>query len=206
MTKPTKNRVGCDQCERWVHQICALFNGRKNKGEECVYHCPFCVLDTRRKLKLEKPTTRHKGAKDIEATQCSTYIETRVRKKLAEEIEKIAVNEFNGDKSKIEVPGALFVRQLSNLKDQTHRVKRRMIEKYKVVSCHGLSAYPDSFPVTSKCIVLFEEIDGVDVLLFGMYLYEYGHTAPQPNHRRVYVSYLDSYIISDRNDFELSVP
>ena len=24
--------VECDSCQRWVHQICALFNGRKNKG------------------------------------------------------------------------------------------------------------------------------------------------------------------------------
>lgn len=33
--------------------MCALFNGRKNKQEETVYHCPFCVLDSRKKLGQE---------------------------------------------------------------------------------------------------------------------------------------------------------
>ena len=35
--------VQCDQCERWVHQICGLFNKGRN-SEETPYICPECLL------------------------------------------------------------------------------------------------------------------------------------------------------------------
>jgi len=177
--------VGCDECPRWVHQICALFNGRKNHGENTVYHCPFCVQQTRTKLGLTEGTVKTKGAKEIAHTRASAYIERRVRECV--EVEQKRLQEEDGVSFE-DVPktGGLFARQLSNRKDKSHNVRPRMQERYEGTD------FPTEFPVTSKCIVLFEEIDGVDVILFGMYLYEYGHRTPQPNHRRVYVSYLDS--------------
>lgn len=43
----TEPWVQCDQCNGWVHQICALFNACENaiQEEEVLYTCPLCLLE-----------------------------------------------------------------------------------------------------------------------------------------------------------------
>lgn len=52
--------------------------------------------------------------------------------------------------------------------------------------------YPDEFPFRCKCVIVFQQLDGVDVILFALYVYEHGADNPAPNQRCVYISYLDS--------------
>ncbi|KAJ8600694.1 hypothetical protein CTAYLR_008316 [Chrysophaeum taylorii] len=175
---PEEPWVECSRCKRWVHQICALFNGRMNKGNT-PYHCPDCVMQLRAPHPPREPPAKPLGAKDIKHTGLSRFLEERVTKALTDAYAEARA----APGTPYDEAPRVYVRQVSNI-DQTHQVKPGMISRY--------SDYPREFPARSKCVLLFQEIDGVDVILFGMYLYEYGHDCPQPNQRRVYVSYLDS--------------
>ena len=61
-----------------------------------------------------------------------------------------------------------------------------MLKRYKHKN------YPEEFPFRCKCIVVFQNVDGVDVILFALYVYEHGDDNPHPNKKTVYISYLDS--------------
>ncbi len=81
--------------------------------------------------------------------------------------------------------GPLTIRQVTST-DRKHEVRELMKARY------AHKDYPDEFSYRCKCIVVFQNIDGVDVVLFALYVYEHGEDNPLPNKRTVYVSYLDS--------------
>ena len=81
--------------------------------------------------------------------------------------------------------GQIYIRQLTSM-SRTLEVRPRMRERY------AFKNYPSEFKYRCKCIVVFQNLDGVDVILFGLYVYEHDETNSPPNHRAVYISYLDS--------------
>lgn len=79
----------------------------------------------------------------------------------------------------------MIIRQVTSM-DRKLEVRERMKARY------AHKNYPEEFSFRCKCLLVFQEIDGVDVVLFALYVYEHGEEEPLPNRRSVYVSYLDS--------------
>ena len=68
-------------------------------------------------------------------------------------------------------------------------VNERFLKRYGSSVPGG---FPTEFPYRSKCIVLFQKVHGVDVIILVMFVYECGNECPEPNRNRAYISYLDS--------------
>lgn len=91
--------VQCDVCERWIHQICGLFNTRQNKEHHSEYCCPLCLLDQRKKSPSIVPPQKPPGAAELPRTKLSEFLETEVtrrieakKRKMAEEKSKAGVS------------------------------------------------------------------------------------------------------------------
>ncbi|KAL7680613.1 putative Zinc finger, TAZ-type, Zinc finger, ZZ-type, bromodomain, Zinc finger, PHD-type [Plasmopara halstedii] len=234
--------VQCDKCERWVHQICALFNGKvdsekkpqlvksesgqlSDSGEDSSsppssttkpttvtttvvkcsssteskstihsittspgseFLCPECLLDSREKEPQKYKIGRHAfSAKDLQRTKLSDFLERRLSKALHAEREDEA-KWTRRDIKDVETADGLTVRLVSNIEKQL-MVRDRMFQRYK-----DSHKYTSEHRFKSKCICMFQEIDGVSVLLFGMYVHEFDEQEADCNSRRVYISYLDS--------------
>jgi E1A/CREB-binding protein len=74
--------VQCDTCERWVHQICGLFNTRQNKEHHSEYCCPKCLLEKRKAGVAITPTAKPSGAADLPRTTLSEWLEQHISKKV----------------------------------------------------------------------------------------------------------------------------
>ncbi|CAN7117420.1 hypothetical protein BRARA_C03444 [Brassica rapa] len=176
--------VQCDKCQAWQHQICALFNGRRNHGQ-AQYTCPNCYIQEVEQGE-RKPVSQSVilGAKSLPASNLSNHLEQRLLKKLKQERQERA--RVQG-KSYDEVPGAdsLVIRVVASV-DKILEVKPRFLDIFREEN------YSPEFPYKSKAILLFQKIEGVEVCLFGMYVQEFGTDSASPNQRRVYLSYLDS--------------
>ena len=178
--------VECDCCKKWYHQICALFNERNNAitGEEDPFLCPACVLQMRQSGRL-KPSEEGLNAKRLPHSRLSQYLENRVVKAMrlaADDEEKRIGKKMNMtglDANGIAVREVLSVEKKVVVKD---RMKKIFQEAQQQIE----------FTYRSRCICFFQKIDGVDVLLFTLYVQEYGDKVPEPNRRRIYISYLDS--------------
>lgn len=178
--------VQCDACEAWVHQICGLFNKGRN-DKDVHYLCPRCLiqgLERGERQRIEMRPQAMLEAKDLPQCNLSMLLEKRVVTAL--QVERVARAKAQG-KPVQEIPTAegMTIRVINN-------VQKRCEVKPKFGDTFAQDGYPSEFPYRQKVILLMQNLDGVDVCLFCMYVQEYGEDCPPPNQKCVYLSYIDS--------------
>jgi E1A/CREB-binding protein len=114
---PEEGWVNCDECKTWVHQICALFNGRTNSSS-ATFTCPNCYVH--QLAPGQPPFNMMKGARELPETNLSRAIEKGLLTALEKEYESRA-NELGCGVEEVEKARGLTVRVLSNV-DKNHYV------------------------------------------------------------------------------------
>ncbi|UJR31544.1 hypothetical protein I4U23_019032 [Adineta vaga] len=154
--------IDCIVCSRRFHNICVLYH--EHIWPEG-YVCKLCV----QQYNIKRKENRYLAHK-LTMTDLANVLEKRV-------------NEFLKNECDPNI-GRVTIRVLA-ASDRICEVKPRLKN-------HFGSQIPDGYPYRTKAIFAFQEIDGIDVVLFGMHVQEYDSRCPAPNTRRVYISYLDS--------------
>jgi E1A/CREB-binding protein len=111
---PEEGWVNCDVCQSWVHQICALFNGRTNRSS-ATYTCPNCCLRMAESGDLTLPSRRNlNGAEHLPESNLSRAIEKGLADALKVAYESRA-KDLGVSVSEVERAEGLSVRVLSNV-------------------------------------------------------------------------------------------
>mmetsp|Transcript_35404 Transcript_35404/g.46735 ORF Transcript_35404/g.46735 Transcript_35404/m.46735 type:complete len:696 (+) Transcript_35404:156-2243(+) len=167
--------IQCGRCKKKFHEVCAMYNSRMRS--ECNdFKCIFCIIEdvySNPNLSDMCKTNPHNSSfstSKIPHTDLSRFIEGKVRCRLQE----------LGHGS---VGCGVKVRIVSDC-HRTFCVQEELRAFF--------AQAPETLTYNSKCIMMFQEIDGMDVCLFSMYVQEYTEGSHELNQNLVYIAYLDS--------------
>lgn len=91
--------VHCDKCKRWIHQICGLFNTRKNQDQRSEYMCPRCTVADRKRKGVTEGTSATPMAEDLQRTLLSEFLENHIQAKTKEYFDNAAHERVKRDVS-----------------------------------------------------------------------------------------------------------
>jgi hypothetical protein len=143
-------------CNRWVHQLCGMFNGRRNISDEVKYVCPICLAEKRRTCTSGEhiiaplDNNRKMAAANLPQTTLTKFLEAKIEQRLALAYSE-ASEKHNIPIESVEKCPNLSLRLVSSY-DKSHIVREGVFERYK----H--KEYPSEFPCRTKCLVLFHNM------------------------------------------------
>lgn len=212
--------VTCVTCRNDYHEICVLKTAID--GKSTGFACPHCILSEISKnslsitegTEMESDTPWTEETKEsvhnfcqssvlrpfhslsLESTQCSPGISWK-QKLSAKSLVKTQLSNFLEQHVSDQIIGVGFDSQL--MESLTIRVVSNVetaVEVPSVISANLSTAthhrLPQYLPYRQKCILLFQNIDGIDVCLYCLYVQEFDANCPAPNKSTAYIAYLDS--------------
>ena len=136
---------------------------------------------------------RMPNAKDLPCSALSDYIEERICMVIHEEY----LSRGDTSETAAHVSKKFTFREVSCL-DRNMNITEEARNAIRLVASHfGHDAYSSKIEYESRVFALFEKIDGVDVLIYVLYISEFGEDACEPNRNTAYISYLDSLTTCD---------
>ena len=170
--------VQCSRCREWLHCICGLVHPRQVTNS---YVCPICLSEDPRRV--VRPV---QGAMAIPTCPLSDFLTQQIYLCVDAEVQKLPQRLRLTEAALSQLKENLIVRVVSNITTSV-TVKKAIAPLYTSSSAGDLS-----LPYRSKCIAFFQHRNGMDILLFVLYVHEFGEDSTPANRRCVYISYLDS--------------
>ena len=198
--------VQCDICGRWQHMCCSLFNGKRAAAAavsryDNKYACPNCTSFYVRYRQSRPDLSSVPMAKKLPSYDTDAPMEEAVN--LAAEQKRRSLGTKYRPPPVAEVPN-ITVRLVANTK-RSVKTGPVMYSRYGGTVEQGGRNYPREFNHRLKGYTLWQNLGGVDTLLFCMYVQEFGQDAPLPNRGSAYLSYLDTVKYFEPQDVRTTV-
>jgi E1A/CREB-binding protein len=175
--------VKCSKCEKWMHQICGLYNPVYGiYSDSHRYICPRCIAHIKDQSATFSPSTEdtpHISFASIPVCEMSEYIEGFMRQGLLE------VNEN-------EAAASLGIRVIS-FANEKMSFSETLVDAFKSNSASSIRFVPKEVLFISRGIFLYQTHQGADVCLFALFTQEFGDDCSlEQNRRSFYIAYIDS--------------